>query len=50
MAGTGTKLGFMIARRMVPTVDSVVEKAKPGIDRSIKYHSTGLANASVDET
>jgi hypothetical protein len=31
----------------MPTAD---ENANPGIDLSIRYHSTGFANASVKET
>ena len=31
----------------MPTAD---DNAKPGIDLSIRYHSTGLTNASVKDT
>jgi hypothetical protein len=50
MAGTGTKLGSTTRSTTVPTRLTKVEKASPGSDRSIRYHKTGFASASVSAT
>ncbi len=34
----------------VPRTPTADENANPGMDLSIRYHSTGLANASVNDT
>lgn len=49
-SGKGTKSGLTTSRIRVPTTPTRAEKANPGIDLSIRYHSAGLAMASVSET
>jgi hypothetical protein len=39
----------MNERAIVPKTAKDVEKAKPGVDLSIRYHKTGLASAKVDD-
>ena len=50
VAGAGTMAGLMPSSTAVPVRPTTAERRKPGFDRSIKYHSTGLTNASVSET
>lgn len=48
--GRGTRSGLTSRRTMVPTTPTNEEKANPALLRSIRYQSTGLARASVNET
>lgn len=48
-AGDGNNAGFDNERREVPSAPTVAEKTKPGLERSIIYHKTGLTRASVRE-
>lgn len=41
--------GLERRRRAVPVAPTAVERMKPGLDRSIMYHRTGLTRASVRE-
>lgn len=50
IAGSGTKLGSTRSKTTVPTVLTTAENAKPGRDRSMMYHRTGLARAKVNAT
>lgn len=49
-AGDGTISGLMPSRAKVPPTPTTVESKNPVFDRSIRYHSTGFARASVSET
>jgi len=49
-AGEGTMSGFMLKHIAVPVSPTIVERIKPGFERSTRYHSTGLTNANVSET
>ena len=50
VAGDGTMPGFTRSRIAVPVNPTMVERRKPGLERSMRYHSTGLTSASVRET
>ena len=50
VAGGGTISGLTPSITAVPARPTMVERRKPGFERSIRYHSTGLASASVRET
>ena len=50
MAGIGTKFGSTSSNDTEPNMLMAAEKAKPGKDRSIRYHNTGFANARVKAT
>ena len=43
-------LGFTPSRTAVPARPTMVERMKPGLERSIMYQRTGLTRASVNET
>jgi hypothetical protein len=47
LAGLGKMFGFEARRRAVPVVEMVVERRKPGLERSIRYHRAGLTRARV---
>ena len=49
-AGDGTMSGLMPSRATVPPTPTTVENQNPVFDRSIRYHRTGFARASVSET
>jgi hypothetical protein len=46
----GTKFGSTSSSAIVPIVLTATEKMNPGDDRSMRYHNTGFANASVKAT
>jgi hypothetical protein len=48
-AGEGIISGFETRRRAVPVAPTAVERMKPGFERSIRYHKTGLTKARVKE-
>lgn len=48
-AGLAIISGFDARRRAVPVAPTAVERMKPGFERSIIYHNTGLTKASVRE-
>ena len=48
--GGGTISGFTPSSTAVPAVPTRAERMNPGLDRSIRYHSTGLTSAKVKET
>lgn len=50
IVGIGTKCGSNSSDRNVPAVLTSRDKEKPDLDRSIRYHSTGLTMARVMET
>ena len=49
-AGEGTISGLMPSRASVPPTPTTVDSKNPVFERSIKYHNTGFARASVSET
>jgi hypothetical protein len=48
-AGEGIASGFETRRSAAPVVPTAVLRMKPGIERSMRYHRTGLTRASVRE-
>jgi len=48
-AGEGNISGLDTRRSAVPVAPTAVERIKPGLDRSIIYHRTGLTRARVRE-
>lgn len=48
-AGEGIMSGFEARRRAVPVAPTKAERRKPGLERSMRYHRTGLTRASVRE-
>lgn len=48
-AGLGIMSGFETRRSAVPVAPTAVERMKPGLERSIRYQSTGLTSARVKE-
>lgn len=50
IAGGGTISGLIPNNTAVPAMPTTVERTNPGLDRSMRYQSTGLASASVRET
>ena len=49
-AGAGTIPGFVPRSTAVPVSPTTEESTRPGLDRSMMYHSTGFTSASVSET
>lgn len=49
VAGLGIISGFDTSRRVVPIAPTAAESIKPGLERSMRYHSAGLTRASVRE-
>lgn len=45
----GIRPGLRPSKRLIPPIARVVDKMKPVLVRSIRYHSTGLARASVKD-
>lgn len=50
VAGEGTIPGLTPSNTAVPVRPTTVERTKPGLERSMRYHKTGFASASVRET
>ena len=50
VAGGGTISGFTPSSIAVPAIPTMADRTKPGFERSIKYHKTGLTSASVKDT
>jgi hypothetical protein len=48
-AGLGIMSGFETRRSAVPVAPTPKERMKPGLERSIMYHRTGLTSANVSE-
>lgn len=48
-AGEGTMAGFTPNTIAVPIMPTNDERAKPGLERSMRYHKTGLTRAKVRE-
>jgi len=48
-AGEGIASGFETRRSAAPVVPTAVLRMKPGIERSMRYHKTGLTRARVRE-
>ena len=42
--------GLTPSRTAVPAMPTSAERMKPGFERSIRYHRTGLTRAKVKET
>jgi hypothetical protein len=49
VAGEGIMSGFEARRSAAPVVPTAVLRIKPGIERSMRYHRTGLTSARVRE-
>ena len=49
-AGEGTISGLMARTRIVPAMPTMVERVKPGLERSMRYQRTGLTRARVRES
>jgi hypothetical protein len=47
--GEGSMSGLETSRSAVPVRPTPVERMKPGLDRSIKYHRNGLTRARLME-
>lgn len=50
VAGEGTIPGLTPSNTAVPVRPTTVERMKPGLERSMRYHNTGLTSARVRET
>lgn len=50
IAGEGTISGLTADKTAVPAIPTIAESTKPGLERSTRYHSTGLTSARVRET
>ena len=50
VAGGGTISGLTPSSTAVPAIPTRAERMNPGLDRSMRYHSTGLTRAKVKET
>lgn len=48
--GDGTICGFTPSTTAVPVIPTKVERIKPGLERSIRYHNTGLIRANARDT
>ena len=48
--GDGTICGFTPSTAAVPVIPTKVERIKPGLERSIRYHNTGLIRANARDT
>lgn len=49
-AGAGTISGFVTRIKAVPVTPMKDDKARPGFERSMRYHSTGFTRASVRDS
>ena len=49
-AGEGTISGLIARTRIVPAMPTMVERVKPGLERSMRYQRTGLTRARVRES
>ena len=49
-AGEGTISGLMLRTASIPVKPTTVENTKPDLERSTRYHRTGLARERVRET
>lgn len=49
-AGEGIISGLILSTANIPVNPTMVDRAKPGFERSTRYHRTGLARESVRET
>jgi len=50
IAGEGTMSGLTANKTAVPVIPTTVDSKKPALERSTRYHSTGLTSARVSET
>src|SRR5438034_1216254 len=50
IAGEGTTSGLIPSNANIPASPTNVERMKPGLERSMRYQSTGLTRARVSDT
>lgn len=48
-AGLGIRSEFEARRSALPVTPTVAENASPALERSIRYHRTGLTRARVND-
>lgn len=50
LSGEKTMPGFISSKAIIPVSPMTVERTKPDLERSTRYHRKGFTSASVSET